>query len=283
MVMGRGQEQIPRAKNQIPITTRLYRAGTANQLALRRIALVKKLHSLGRRRLQPEVMDQPDLEQARHWHALSGLARINWLSGSAGIVWPSIRQVAEELDRRPLRLLDVACGAGDLCIALHHRAARDGLRLELHGVDISSQALEYARKRAEAARAKVHFFQHDVLSIDWPSEYDLVFSSLFLHHLTEEQAVSLLKRMARAARKLLLISDLARSRLGWMTAYLVTRLVTTSDVVHTDGPRSVEAAFTPEEALNLASRAGLQNATVVRRWPFRFLLTWKPEWGIFNH
>jgi 2-polyprenyl-3-methyl-5-hydroxy-6-metoxy-1,4-benzoquinol methylase len=228
-------------------------------------------------------MDQPDLEQARHWHALSGLARINWLSGSAGILWPSIRRLAEESSGQSLRVLDVACGAGDLCIALHHRAARYGrLHFELEGVDISAQALEYARKRAEAAGAKVHFFQQDVLSGDLPSRYDVLFSSLFLHHLTEEQAVSLLKRMARAARKLLLISDLVRSRLGWTAACLVTRLVTRSDVVHTDGPRSVEGAFTPEEALALASGAGLQNATVVRRWPLRFLLTWKPEWGILN-
>jgi 2-polyprenyl-3-methyl-5-hydroxy-6-metoxy-1,4-benzoquinol methylase len=245
--------------------------------------MVEKMHSLRQRRLQPEIMDQPDLEQARHWHALRGLARINWLSGSAGILWPSIRQLAEESRSQPLRVLDVACGAGDLCIALHDRAARRGLNLHLQAVDISPKAIEYARKRAEAAGATVQFFQQDVLAGDWPSECDVVYSSLFLHHLKEDQAVSLLRVMSRAARKLLLVSDLSRSRLGWMAACLVTRLVTTSDVVHTDGPRSVEGAFTPEETLSLASRAGLKNAKVVRRWPFRFLLTWKPEWGIFNH
>ena len=219
-------------------------------------------------------MDQPDLERARHWHALSGLARINWLSGSTGILWPSILQLAEESSGQPLRVLDVACGAGDLCIALHHRAARRGLNLHLEGVDISSQALEYARQRAKAAGAKVHFFQHDVLSA-LPAEYDVAFSSLFLHHLNEEQAVNLLKAMARAARRVILISDLTRSRLGWLAAYLVTRMLTTSDVVHTDGPLSVQGAFTPDEALALAHQAGLHEATVARRWPFRFLLTWR--------
>jgi hypothetical protein len=54
-------------------------------------------------------------------------------------------------------------------------------------------------------------------------------------------------------------------------------LLTTSEVVHTDGPLSVEGAFTPEEVLDLAHRAGLRGASVVRRWPFRYLLTWKPE------
>jgi 2-polyprenyl-3-methyl-5-hydroxy-6-metoxy-1,4-benzoquinol methylase len=238
---------------------------------------MQRILSLAHRRLQPEVMDQPDLEQARHWHALRGLARINWLSGSAGILWPSIRQLAEEANAQPLRVLDVACGAGDLCIALHHRASRRGLRLQLEGADISSQALDYARKRAETAGAKVHFFQQDALAGDFPAEYDMVYSSLFLHHLNEDQAVRLLKGMASAARRMILISDLRRSRPSWMAAYLMTRLLTTSDVVHTDGPRSVEAAFTPEEALSLANRAGLQNASVVRRWPFRFLLTWTPH------
>jgi hypothetical protein len=56
-----------------------------------------------------------------------------------------------------------------------------------------------------------------------------------------------------------------------------TRLLSRSPVVHVDGPRSVAAAFTPAEALDLAQRAGLTGATVVRRWPCRFLLTWRRE------
>ncbi len=88
--------------------------------------IVGKLLSLTQRHLQPEVMDRPDLEQHRHWRALKGLERINWVSGSAGILWPSIRQLAEESSGDALRILDVACGAGDLSIGLFHRAARAG-------------------------------------------------------------------------------------------------------------------------------------------------------------
>jgi 2-polyprenyl-3-methyl-5-hydroxy-6-metoxy-1,4-benzoquinol methylase len=222
-------------------------------------------------------MDRPDLEADRHRHALRGLERINWLSGSACILWPSIHQLAEQANGEPLRVLDVACGAGDLSIALFRRAARAGLNLRLQAADISSRALEHAQKRAEAAGARIHFFQLDALADDFPSDYDVVFSSLFLHHLNEEQAVNLLQRMARAARRMVLVSDLARSRMGWTAAYLVTRLLTTSDVVQTDGPLSVEGAFTPDEAIALAHRAGLRSASVVRRWLFRFLLTWRPE------
>jgi hypothetical protein len=72
-----------------------------------------------------------------------------------------------------------------------------------------------------------------------------------------------------------LVNDLRRSRIGLALAHVVTRLLTTSSVVHTDGPLSVRAAFTTQEALALAERAGLTGPTVRRIWPFRWLLTWK--------
>jgi 2-polyprenyl-3-methyl-5-hydroxy-6-metoxy-1,4-benzoquinol methylase len=219
-------------------------------------------------------MDRADLDPDRHRHALGGLERINWLSGSAGIVWPPIRRSAEQANGQLLRVLDVACGGGDLSIALFRRAARAGLNLHFEAVDISPRALDYARSRADAAEARIHFFQLDALAGDFPSDYDVLFSSLFLHHLKEDQAVNLMRRMAHAAQKMLLISDLSRTRLGWTAAYCVTRLLTTSDVVHTDGPLSVEGAFTPGEAMELAHQAGLRGARVSRRWPFRYLLTW---------
>ena len=54
----------------------------------------------------------------------------------------------------------------------------------------------------------------------------------------------------------------------------VGRLVTRCDVVHVDGPRSVEGAFTPAEALALAEAAGLRGATARRVWPWRWLMRW---------
>ena len=108
-----------------------------------------------------------------------------------------------------------------------------------------------------------------------PAEYDAVVTSLFLHHLKEEKAVELLRRMAGAARHLLLVNDLERSRLGYLLAWFGTQLLTRSPIVHVDGPRSVEGAFTKSEAFGLAERAGLHGATIGRRWPCRFLLSWE--------
>jgi hypothetical protein len=121
----------------------------------------------------------------------------------------------------------------------------------------------------------VRFFIHDAVNGPLPTGYDALTCSLFLHHLDEGEAVDLLRRMAAAAGRLVLVNDLARGAAGWLLAQAAARLLTRSDVVHTDGPRSVAAAFTPAEARTLAERAGLSGATVRRRWPFRWLLTWE--------
>ena len=85
---------------------------------------------LARRHRQAEVMDQPDLDLARHLLALRGLERINFWSGSAGILWPTVRTALRQAGR-PLRLLDVATGAGDVPIRLWQRARRAGLKASI--------------------------------------------------------------------------------------------------------------------------------------------------------
>ena len=225
------------------------------------------------RRREPEIMDQPDLDRQRHWQALSGLRRINSFSGSAAILWPPLRDLARKL-ARPIRVLDVASGGGDVPIRLWRSAKRHDLPMHLSGCDVSSAAVAYAQAEAQRAGAAVDFFVFDALKQDLPDTFDAVVCSLFLHHLDEDDARRLLKRMAAAARHMVLVNDLRRGLAGWLLAWIGVRLLTRSGVVHVDGPRSVAAAFTQAELLALLKKAGLETATVRRRWPFRMLAMW---------
>ena len=230
--------------------------------------------TLHQRRCQPEVMDQPDLDPKQHVHALQGLARINWISNSDRILWGPIQALARKQPDRPLRVLDIATGGGDVPIRLSRRVRRAGLNIELHAADISPVALDYARGKAEEAGAAVNFFRLDILNDPLPTGYDVLMSSLFLHHLSSEDALGLLTRMGQSTGQLVLVNDLLRSRFGYAAAWLGTRALTTSGVVHIDGPLSVEAAFTMSEARALADQAGLLGARMGWRWPWRFLLEW---------
>jgi hypothetical protein len=144
----------------------------------------------------------------------------------------------------------------------------------LAGCDVSLVALNHARDRARAAAAELELFECDAVRGDLPGRHDVVMCSLFLHHLDDGAAVGFLRKAAAAADRAVLVCDLQRCRAGLWLAQAATRLLTTSPVVHVDGPRSVRAAFTCAEALELTRRAGLQGARVQRKWPFRFLLSW---------
>ena len=224
---------------------------------------------------EPEIMDDPALDGGRHEAALRGLSRLNYLSGSARTLWPPLAALARQLGRRQLRVLDVASGGGDVPVRLWRKARRAGLHLEIHGVDVSPRAVEFAARQAAAEQAAINFSVLDVLADPLPRGFDAVTCSLFLHHLAEEQGVLLLQAMSKATKHLVLVNDLRRSAAGLALAHLAAWTLSGSDVVRVDGARSVRAALTVREAIAMARAAGLKGAIVERRWPLRFLLSWR--------
>jgi SAM-dependent methyltransferase len=228
---------------------------------------------LTRRHLQPELMDAPDLDPARHVVALRALRTVNILSGTTGRMWREATALVSA-QQRPLRVLDLACGGGDVAIALQRRADRAGLPVEVHGCDRSPVALEYARGMAEAEGVSVEFFEHDALVGPLPEGYDLICCSLFLHHLSQDEAVALLRALASAARAVL-IQDLRRTRVGYALALLALHTLTRSDVARVDGLRSVAGAFTMDEVAGLAGQAGVPHPQLRRCWPQRYALSWR--------
>ena len=219
-------------------------------------------------------MDQPSLDAAAHAHALRGLARINRWSRSDAILWPAIERLARTAGGSPIRVLDVASGGGDVPIALAKSALRAGLTLEIEGCDVSPEAVQYARRQAEETGLSLRFFNLDVLNEPIPTGYDVVMSSLFLHHLEEADACSFLRKAADATSRLLLVNDLVRGPVGYLLAWWACRILTRSPVVWHDGPVSVAGAFTPAEVRKLAGSAGLEGVRLTRHWPRRFLLSW---------
>jgi len=216
-------------------------------------------------------MDAPGLDRARHLHALDALARVNRVSLTAARLWAEVRALARG-GVRPVRVLDVACGGGDVLLDVARRARRHGVQVELCGCDLSEVALERARARAEGTSTR--FLARDVVREELPGPYDVVCSSLFLHHLSRAEAAAVLRAMARASQSVLLVQDLRRSRLGYALAWIGLHVLTTSDVARFDGPLSVQAAYTLEEARALVGEAGLDGAEVRACWPERFTIRW---------
>lgn len=232
-----------------------------------------------RRVLTPELMDDPQLDAQAHAAALRGLARLNALSRSETLLWPTIKDLAQRSGGR-LSVLDIATGSGDVPIALARRAAREGINIDLHACDISNTALAHAKDRAERHGVRMHLFRHDAVEQRFDQRFDVVTCSLFLHHLDTADAVCFFSNVETAVGRTLLINDLRRSPAGLAVAWAASRLATRSRIVHVDAVKSVRAAFTPQEMSDLARRAGLNGNEVCRRWPWRMLLRWYRDQAI---
>ncbi len=233
------------------------------------------------RQLRPERMDDPGLPEAAHRRALRGLGRLHVVSRSAAQLWGPIEQVAQQVETRPLRLVDWACGGGDVLIALARRARRAGLAIDAEGRDVSERAVRWAREAAAAAGVSdcVRFRCVDCVEAahaDVASDAmaDVAISSLFMHHLESDDVRDVLAAMKRSVSSGVVVQDLVRSASGWRWAWLGSRAVPTCDVVRTDALLSVSNAFTPQEFAALAADAGLDGARVEVCWPQRMTCTW---------
>jgi len=108
--------------------------------------------------------------------ALKAKQKATWESGDFGQIAQSIENVAEEfmagLPMLPgLRVLDVACGTGNLAVI----AARHGCRVS--GIDIAANLLDQARARAAAERLPIGFEEGDAEALPFEKNtFDLTLS-----------------------------------------------------------------------------------------------------------
>ena len=120
------------------------------------------LSDLSRRHRQPGDHGRSRLAAGAGRQTLKGLEIVNTVTGSSRLMWPDLKAAARSHPDRPLRVLDVACGGGDVLIALWHKGHRAELEFELVGCDLSPEAVRYASDAAAKTGAPIRFFAHDV-------------------------------------------------------------------------------------------------------------------------
>lgn len=230
------------------------------------------------RHITAEIMDDPNIDAAEHAMALEGLRRINAASKAAARMARPIIDKARRENIRRLSVLDIACGGGDVPVGVAGLARQAGVEIELTLLDRSETALKLATATADQSGIACRCVQADLMDPWNESIFDVVTCSLFLHHVSEPvRVVELLKRMRTISRRMVIISDLRRCRMGLLTAWVGGRVLSRSGIVHHDAPASVRAAWTMPELTGFAKGAEMKDARIERCWPWRMLLIWQAE------
>jgi ubiquinone/menaquinone biosynthesis C-methylase UbiE len=159
---------------------------------------------------------------------------------------------------RCYRVLDLCTGGADVPRMMVNWARAKEITLRIDAVDANPVIVGIARRRC-ADFPEIHVEEGDVLQYTPDAPYDLVHSSLALHHFGEEDSVRFLRNVRRWTNRWALISDLERHPMTTMGIWLVTSLAYRDPITVHDGRLSAQRAFSYRELRELARMAGWPN------------------------
>lgn len=190
--------------------------------------------------------------------------------------WKSVyrRDIRPRARRKPIRLLDIGAGGGDVSRALAAWARRDALPLSVTALDADDRATRWARRRGGGVEYRNAYTGELVAAGE---RFDVVVSNHLLHHLIGDELPALLDESVSLASEdgLVLHRDIARSRFaytGFAAATLpFARNLLAGSFIREDGLTSIRRAYTAGE-LSSVIPAGWQ---VREGFPARLELRWE--------
>jgi ubiquinone/menaquinone biosynthesis C-methylase UbiE len=221
---------------------------------------------------QPERIDTGDYTPDEYKTFLREIAFINRYLGDSSALKKNLLDRIEQIDLREFSVLDVGCGSGELLRQIAEFARASGRAVALTGVDLNTMSSEATRDRSEGF-PEVSSIQADALNLPFANAaFDFAISSLFLHHLAESEIVVVLKEMARVSRRGIVVIDLNRDPIAYVSYKVFCFVFRISRLVREDGSLSIRKGFLPSELETLAAAAGLNNFSAKNCSPGRVVL-----------
>jgi ubiquinone/menaquinone biosynthesis C-methylase UbiE len=222
-----------------------------------------------------ELLDADSIAQIDLFQNLKELEIINRLLGGHKISIQGIRKLTANKSLK-YHLTDIGCGGGDSLHAIAKWSGKQGLDLDLSGVDLLPDCIQYAREACKVY-PQISFTCSDFKTIVFPKDTcNLVHASLFCHHFTENEIAEFVALCSRAGA-VFVINDLERNRFAYYSIRLLTRLFSKSHLVKNDAPLSVRRGFKKNEWKAILEKAGIKKYVIENRWAFRHLIISYPN------
>ena len=220
-----------------------------------------------------ENLDKGTYTPEEYEGALVELRRINEWLGDKSALQDSLLKEIERCDLKSFSVLDVGAGSGEL-LRVTARWARDGKRKALLiGVEVNERSAQ-AILEESADYPEIRSVLANGLTLPFPDKScDYAIQSLTLHHFEDEDAVKLLREMARVASRGIFVIDLHRSPVAYFFYTTIGRLFLHNRLIREDGALSILRSFKPEEMKELGRDAGLKDVKVEEHFPSRLILS----------
>lgn len=198
-----------------------------------------------------------------------------WLGGHQ-ITTKGIKRLLIGINRSTtLNICEIGCGGGDNLRTIQHYCKRKSINVKLTGIDINPHCIAYARSRTE--NEGVEFICSDYATATLPQKPDIIFSSLFCHHFTEDELKQQFSWMKNNSQIGFFVNDLQRHVLAYHSIRLLTGIFSKSYLVKNDAPLSVARGFQRNDLVELLQQLSITSYQLKWMWAFRWLLIVKHE------
>jgi hypothetical protein len=219
-----------------------------------------------------ELLDDPAADPDTVVRSLRDIARSNrWFGGAAALRHGLDRVLRGVSVSRPLTMLDLGTGAGDLPQRAVQWARRRGYTLRPLGLELSRPAAVLAG--AAGVPCAVACAGAPPVAA---KSVDLVLMSQVAHHFTRESAIQLFRTCDALARIGVIVADLRRARLAPIAFWVGARALRFDRTTVIDGITSIRRGYTAGELRGLLAAAGIAGE-VSRRPGYRLVATWRTD------
>lgn len=219
-----------------------------------------------------ELLDQDDIPFIDLVQNMRELNVINtWLGGHRVTLRGFIKLIG---DRKKITACEIGCGGGDNLLSIQHWCNKKNIHAKLIGIDINPGCINVAVSRF--TNSNTELLTSDYHLINFANEKpDIIFSSLFCHHFTNEELISMLQWMKSNSKTGFFINDLQRHPFAYYSIKWITKRFSRSYLVKNDAPLSVLRGFKKKEWRLLLRHAGIYNYTLRWNWAFRWLVIYE--------
>jgi hypothetical protein len=217
-----------------------------------------------KRSYQKEMMDDFSIIDERIDTALSDLKIVNKFLGGTETSIAGFKILFNGKKISNLRVLDIGAGASDIFYKLNDKFSN----IHFYSLDRSKKICKMLSERS----GTIPIFGDVLHAPVIPKSVDVVHSSLFIHHFTEEEIKEIIISSLLTANCGIVINDLRRSVLALIGIILLTSLFSKSVLVKNDAPISVKRGFLKRELINLLEDLGINKYKIKRKWAFRWLI-----------
>ena len=138
----------------------------------------------------------------------------------------------------------------------------------LVGIDANQDAVDYATELS-VDYPELSFRNEDVFSEAFQElDYDVVLTTLFLHHFKEEDIKTLLSNLSKKANLGIVVNDLQRSEIAY-GLFKILGLVISNHMIKEDGLTSILRAFKREDLVHISKALNLKSQ-IHWKWAFRY-------------